>query len=147
MEIKIPNRQLLGFASWLNELQLPAKDSRQRSRFVQKLREELILIENAKKETANKYANKDEEGKAVVINNQWDIPDDKIADFSKEVNALLDDTTTLVLVKEEYDSIKRSVLETRYVFGPKQEDSEQEKQAKIRQANDYANWCELFEKK
>ncbi len=144
MEVKIPNRHILGFASWLNELQLPAIDSRQRSRFVQKLRSELVLIEGAKKDTAKKYANLDEKGEPVVINNHWDIPDDKIASFSNEINALLDDSTTIVLTKDEYDSIKRTVLNTRYVFGPRQEDSAEEKQAKIRQADDYVVWCDLF---
>lgn len=146
MEIKIPNKYLLGLASWLNELQLPAKENISRSYFVQKLREEIIRIEHAKQDIAKKYTNLNENGDPLIVEGHWDIPDDKIEDFSKEINALLDDATILVLVKEEYDSIKRLVLDTLYIFGPRHDDSEQEKHAKIRQQNEYPEWCKLFEK-
>lgn len=143
MNFEIENSYVLGLASWLSELSLEGKYSRARSRFVKLLADRHTETDNFKKEIIKKYAKKNEDGEPVVENGNYQI-DDKES-FSKEIQDLYHDTFTVSLDKNDAMYLKEVVLNTDYKFGPKENDSEQEKNAKIRQANDYSEWCKSFE--
>lgn len=150
--LKIQNVQLTPLASWLNELSLSGKLSRTRTRFVNSLVEKIAAFDTDKRALLDKYVNKEENGtwKKVVDNDveKWDISPEKIGDFDKEIVELSNEKIAIDVLdsnREIIATIKDLVLNTEYVFGPREGDSAQEKVAKLRQAGDYNVWCEAFE--
>lgn len=150
---KIQNKHLVGLASWLNELQLGGKESRERTRFVGLLVEKIQETEKFRNELLDKYVEKDKDGQRKKKMNEaeqevWDISEDNIEKYQKEYADLLEDEFVLDSSegnKEKLKVVKDIVLNTTYIFGPKEGDDMQEKVAKIRQANDYEVWCKAFE--
>lgn len=144
----IKNSQVLGFASWLNELELNGRQSRERSRVVKILAEKIREIEKFRLEILEKYSQKDKKGKSKVgKDNKMVLLDDKKKEqFVTEVTELYNEEFELAIDDFQIDVLKNIVLDTTYLFGPKEGDSEPEKAAKIRQANDYVLWCEMVEK-
>lgn len=144
-EVKIKNIHLLGLASWLNELELSGKETRIRSRFVTKLADRYQENEKFRVEMITKHSKLDEEGNPIIAEDGKSYEfDDKDA-LVKELTDLYNEKFTVTLPDDEFEALKKIVLDTDYVFGPKEGDNEQERIAKIRQANDYEVWCEVFE--
>lgn len=146
-KVSIRNNLIIGLASWLNEQPLSGFQSRERTRFVQKLVERHNETENFRKELIEKYSKKDEEGKQVKADDGESIVLENVEEFMKEAEDLYSDEFVLDMSTISFKTIKDIVLNTTYVFGPKESDDEKEKIAKIRQANDYNAWCECFEEK
>lgn len=145
MKFKIKNYYVLGLASWLQELNLSGKESRVRSRFIKILSDRYQETDKFRQELVEKYGRKGSDGKVETTDDGKSfIVDDKEA-FIKEINELYDEEFVINL--EDYDKVILSdiVLNTNYVFGPKDDMSQDEKVAKIRQANDYEMWCKSFE--
>lgn len=151
--LKIPNKFILGLASWLAEQPLGGRESRERSRFVTVASEHLQEVEKERKEIIEKFANKDEDGKPKIItvdngDSRYDIPDEKKAEMEKEYLDLLDEEWVLDVSEGNKAKIKTTrdiLLNTEYKFGPKEGDTTEEQIAKVRQANDYDKWCQFFE--
>ena len=143
MKIEIKNRYVLGLASWLNELQLSGKLSRTRTRFVNKLAERHKETDKFRIELVDKYAKKDKNGKNVMDGENVVLAD--VEAFSKEINELYDEVFTVGSEKEAYGLLKHIVLDTDYVFGPAKDADGPERLAKLRQAEDYTEWCAVFE--
>lgn len=143
MQFTIENSYVLGLASWLSEQSYEGKVSRARSRLVKALAERHTETDNFRKEIINKYAQKDEKGELFVENGNYKI--ENIEEFQKEIRELYLDTLTISLDSGDATVLKHAVLNTSYKFGPKEGDSEEEKVAKMRQANDYVEWCKSFE--
>jgi len=149
---KIKNKFIVGLGSWLNELPLSGKESRERTRFVSLLVDRLTEVEKFRTDLLEKHVKKDEKGekKKVMIEEQeiWDMTPENQVSYGKELTDLMDEEFVIDVLegnKEKVKVVKNIVLNTSYVFGPKEGDSIEEKNAKIRQMNDYNIWCESFD--
>ena len=149
---KIKNKFIVGLGSWLNELQLSGKESRERTRFVSLLVDRLTEVEKFRADLLDKHVEKDEKGekKKLMMEDQeiWDMTPENQVSYAKELNELMDEEFVIDVLegnKEKVKVVKEIVLNTSYVFGPKEGDVEGERQAKLRQMNDYNIWCEMFE--
>lgn len=154
--LKIKKGFIVGLASWLNELNLSGKESRERTRFVKVLSDEWQKIEEDRKEIISRYVAKEEDGawKKTVDNSSgkevevWDLSAEDKDKVTQETVDLYNEEFVLDITeanKERMALIKEIVLNTDYKFGPKETDSFDEKLAKMRQAGDYENWSEAFE--
>jgi len=150
----LKNKYLVGLASWLNEISLQGAESRERTRFVNVLIERITESEKFRAEALDRYTTRDENGemkkKINEITNEevWDISDENVILFSKEYGDLMEEEYIMDILdgnKQKLKVMKDAVLNTTYVFGPKEGDSPQEKIAKIRQMHDYEIWCQAFE--
>jgi len=152
-KFEIKNKYLIGLGSWLNELNLSGKESRERTRFVNLIVKHIDENEKFRMEIISKYCEKDENGEnRKKMNEQgqevWDMSEENQEKFAKEFIDLMDENFIIDVLegnKEKTKVVKDIVLNTNYVFGPKEGDSPEEKSAKVRQANDYNIWCESFE--
>lgn len=147
MKVTIKNSLVLSLASWLNELNLIGRESRERTRFVNLLAVRYQETEKFRMEILNKYAQKDEEGKNKVSEDGKSILLEDSNAYVKEVTELMEDEYVIQLDSKVFNTLKHIVLDTTYTFGPKEGQEEQEIQAKVRQASEYALWCECFEGK
>lgn len=146
MKFTIQNQYILGLASWLHELNLSGRQSRVRSRFVATLSNRYQENEKFRQELIEKYGKKDKKGALIKTEDGKSyILEDKDK-FVAELKDLLEEEYTVTLDGNDGAVLKSVVLDTDYVFGPKDSMTEEEKVAKMRQANDYAAWCEAFEK-
>jgi hypothetical protein len=151
---KMKKSYLTGFANWLNNLSLSGKESRMRSRFVQKLAASIQLTEKERQQIIQKLVPKDKEGKpkTKTVDNgmvQLDIPKKDAKKFSEEMQELYNEEYVMNVTPETEElihCIRDIVLETEYKFGPTgEEETNEDKQKKIMEANDYLVWCESFE--
>jgi len=143
MKFEIENKYVLGLASWLNELQLEGGFSRARTELVNLLSAKFRKIEEQRIEIIKKHAKKDEKGELELKEGKPEIEDNR--KFMSDINALYVKKCTVQISDKDFALLKTIVLNTSYLFGPKEGDSPEEKQAKLRQANDYNKWCKSFE--
>ena len=148
-------RHIGNFATWLNSVQLLGKESRARSRFTKILTDYLSNdVEKQRVEIVKKYAKLDEEGNpSVIIDSKarriFDVLPEKSEEMNKEYANLLEHSLELHVTdlnRETIATVKDVVLNSQFVFGPLDNDSEQIRQAKINLADNYSEWCESFEK-
>jgi len=151
---KIKNKYLVGLASWLNEVSLQGSESRERTRFINVLVERITENEKFRMELLDKHVTKDDSNqmkkKTNEITNEevWDISDENMILFTKEYGDLMEEEYVMDILdgnKQKLKVMKNVVLNTNYIFGPKEGDLIQEKTAKIRQMHDYEIWCQSFE--
>lgn len=148
----LKNKHLVGLAGWLSELSLSGRQSRERTRFVNSLVERIKENEEERKKLVDKYCEKDENGKnktkevdGIAV---WDMTEDNIKKYTGEYTELLNEGFVIDILesnKERIDMVKDIILNTEYKFGPQESTPASEKEAKIRQAHDYHEWCEAFE--
>lgn len=107
----------------------------------------------AQEELLGRYCPKDKQGQFKVRNEGgvlvWDIPKDKLTDYQKEYNEIMDEEFKLDISESLKDValiVGNIVRNTDYEFGPKPEDTNETKQLKMIQAEQYNEWCEAFEK-
>lgn len=135
---KLQMGKLLGFASWMNELQLTGRVSRARTKFVKDLVPGVTELENHRQALLKKYGT-EKDGDIVV---------ESPPEFMKEYEPLFKEDYKLDILpskEEEFQLLRSTILNTTYVFGPREGDSEEEKKAKLRQAADYEIWCDALE--
>ena len=153
MTFKLQNKYIVGLVGWVGSLgEATAKQTRMRSRFITLLIARLNETADLHKKILEKYAKKDENGGFVTkeVNGvkNHEIPTESMVAFQKEDQELLDENFILDITeanREMFETMKDFVLNTKYHFGPKEEDSDQVKQEKYAQANDYDKWCTAFE--
>ena len=154
MTFKLQNKFIAGFVSWVGLLgDLTAKQARMRGRFLLLLVARLNEVNANHKELLTKFSTKDAEDKPVTKLDEnglesYQLSTENLEAFRKEDQELLDEEYILDITEanqEMFDSVKGLVLNTAYTFGPKETDTDQEKQQKINQANDYDTWCKAFE--
>jgi hypothetical protein len=108
-------------------------------------------VEDDRMEIIGKYVEKEEDGKTWKKKegvDNWDIPEDKMPEVSKEYAELMNEEWVLDVAdsnREILQSVRNILLNTDYLFGPGEETDPTEINAKIRQMNDYPLWCEAFE--
>ena len=73
----------------LLEREIPAKVSYWLARFLEKITKELTAMEKARMNLAKQYADKDESGELLIVDNQYKFNDDNMAKFAKEFEELL----------------------------------------------------------
>lgn len=153
MTFKLENKYISGFVNWFGMLgDLTAKQARMRGRFLTILVAQLNHVADSHKNILVKYSKKDENGKpaTVVVDGieNYDIPQDQLEAFRKDDQELLDEVFALDVTaanSEMFETVKDLVINTQFTFGPKETDSDQVKQQKIAQMNDYDTWCNAFE--
>jgi hypothetical protein len=138
--LKLPKKDLQALGNWLASLSLTGKQSRARTRFISLLQEALTRFEADRKAILEEICNKNEDGTPKIVKDEktgaenYDIPDNKLAEFNKEVNDLYGEdaeltgpeTTPIFLL------IKDIVLNYDGKIAPSE-------------AVAYNNWCEAFE--
>ena len=86
---------------------------------IKKIKEVMSNWEMAFAELVKQYANKDEDGNVIIINEKYDIPIDKINDYTREFNDILNCNSGLskkdlqyipMTYFEDYDETKYDVL-------------------------------------
>lgn len=152
---RIKKRYLAGLATWLTQLQLSGRLSRERTRFVSLLTKGIQELEFDRKDILDKYVEKKKDpktGKEVWVMQEgvdnWKLKEGVEEDFIKEINELFDEEFVIDIGeqhKSKIEAIRDIVLNTDYVFGPSKDDSPDEAQKKIDQAHHYDVWCESFE--
>lgn len=100
MTFSIQKKYLLSLGNWLNGLTLNGKQSRARTRFIDILQASLTQVEKDRKAILDEYAEKDENGELKVVedpsgNKNYNVPEDKKAEFDKEVSDLYDEDAEL----------------------------------------------------
>lgn len=86
MELRIKNSLVEGVMELLFNLELRGKQSRQRTKFIKRLNEQLIEVKEQRMDLIKEHSNLDEEGKPVIIDNVYDIID--MEAFNKDIAEL-----------------------------------------------------------
>ena len=137
---KIQKKYILGLGNWLNSLSLVGRESRERTKFVEMLAEDSKENELMRVELVKKYAETDATGELVIVKDEkegehYNIPDDKMSEFQKEMMKYLDEDFVIQGEgnKQRLNTVKSIVLDT---------------QEKIsgQFAVQYDAWCDAFEK-
>jgi hypothetical protein len=150
--LAIKNRHLVGLCTWLQGLALAGKESRERTRFVDLCIPRISELEGLKGQVVEKYCLKNEDGSRKTIEKDgrihWDIPADQEAAFRKDLEELENEEFLIDLLDgniSKVNTVRNLVLNTDFKFGPAEEDDEAERDAKVRLAHDYSEWCIAFE--
>jgi|GEM_PF-1728008 len=150
--LALKNQHLVGLCTWLQGLSLAGKESRERTRFVALCIPRISEIEGLKGQLVEKYCEKNEDGSRKTVEKDgrthWDIPADQEAAFRKDLEELDNELFIIDLLDGNISKVKtvrELVLNTDYKFGPTEEDDELERDAKVRLAHDYSEWCIAFE--
>ena len=136
--MKMFNIEVEPFINFLMELELPAKQSRMRTRFCKLGIERLRLLEEEKMEIIKKHANIDENGEVKQVKDEqgrliWDIKDKD--GFNADYKELMIEEWVLELNEEKKDmllTLKDSVLNLDIIL-------------KGKEALQYDRWCEIVE--
>ena len=136
--MKMFNIEVEPFINFLMELELPAKQSRMRTRFCKLGIERLRLLEEEKMEIIKKHANIDENGEVKQVKDEqgrliWDIKDKD--GFNADYKELMIEEWVLELNEEKKDmllTLKDIVLNLDIVL-------------KGKEALQYDRWCEIVE--
>ena len=151
---KLKNRYLSGLVQWLALQQLNGKESRERTRFINVCQERLKEISGFYQGLMEKYIKKGKDGKYETRINEsgeqvFKFRTKKEEDeYVKEITDLNEEEFKLELTeinKEMLGIIKKIVLETDYKFGPKENDSLDNKVRDMRIAVEYNEWAESLE--
>ena len=132
------NIEIEPFINFLMELELPAKQSRMRTRFCKLGIERLKLLEEEKMEIIKKHGNIDENGEVKQVKDEqgrlvWDIKDK--GDFNTNYKELMMEEWVLDLNEEKKDMLlilKDVVLNLDIIL-------------KGKEALQYDRWCEIVE--
>ena len=89
MIVRIENRYLKPSIDLLFNLSLRGKQSRHRTRFIKLLNERFVQVEEERKQLAEEFAEKDEDGKPIVENDRYKIVGDNREQFQKEFEELM----------------------------------------------------------
>lgn len=89
MIVRIENRYLKPSIDLLFNLSLRGKQSRHRTRFIKLLNERLVQVEEERKQLAEEFAEKDEDGKPIVEDDRYKIVGDNREQFQKEFEELM----------------------------------------------------------
>lgn len=76
------------------------------AKIVNKVGEEVKLYEEQRTAICEKYVKKDDDGIPVVENGAYDIPEEKLLDFAKEVAELQDEKVALDIKKITLEDIE-----------------------------------------
>lgn len=139
MTFTIKRKYLLGLGTWLQGLFLQGQDSRNRTKFVEMIGEELKENEETRLEIVKKYAKLDDKKEPILVEKEdgskhYEIPDDKLPEFQKEFIAFLETDFSCggPGLKTRLEAVKNIVLNTTVEIDPKI-------------AADYDAWCNAFE--
>ena len=150
---KLQNRYLSSLVQWLELQELEGKQNRERIRFINLLRERLKEMTGFINTLVDKLVEKDKSGHPKTIKeNGVDVfsfknKQDK-EKYIKELNDIYNEEFKLELTelnKEMLGIIKDIVLNTKWKFGPREDDNPQQKINNIRIAYEYEKWAKSFE--
>ena len=137
----IQRKYVLGLGRWLQTLSLYGRESRERTKFVELLSEEVKEHEAMRLDILKKYADLDPVTKEPIVitsedkSEHFQIPDEKLKEFSDEMVEYLEEDFTVSGDgnKQRLKTLKTVVLDTPEKIDPQV-------------AGEYDKWCEAFEK-
>ncbi len=139
--LNLKHKYLFGLGTWLAGLTLSGRESRERTKFLEQVNEQLRENDAVRLEIVKKYAEV-ENGEPKLVKatkpgeqDHYVVPDDKLEEFNKEATAYFDEEWTFGGPgdKNRLKVVKNLVLETNEMIKPEV-------------ASDYDAWCEAFEK-
>ena len=152
MAFTIKKAYFLGLGNWLNDLSLTGSASRARTRFVEQLQAQLQIIDKDRVAILETHADKNEDGtpkkEAGDNGEHYVLSEEASKAVAKEYSELLMEDYVLDITdanRLQMESLRKIVLESDYRFGPREGDSPEIAQIRIRQMNDYPAWCDAFE--
>ncbi|WP_297130779.1 DUF1617 family protein [Terrisporobacter sp.] len=108
----LTNRKIVNDSNFLGTLthkQLPIKVSYAIAKNISKIERELEIYNKERQKLIDKYCVKDEEGKAIIDeNNQLKIADEHLDSWSKDINELLDIEIDIDIHKFNKDDLLNS---------------------------------------
>ena len=130
------NSQITNLCTWLSKVSLAGKDSRVRTRFINSVSVRLNEIEKSRLDLAQEYAQKDENGKPVIVDKNFQFEPANLVLFVKELNEIMAESYVLDVL----ESNRQTLLEIKAIILDTEE--------KFSQADAlwYDNVCEIFEK-
>lgn len=139
-KFEIKRKYILGLGRWLQGLTLSGRESRERTKFVESLADEVKESEAMRLEVLKKYAEIDPETKEPVTKEEngsvhFVIPDEEMSKFADEMNTYLEDN----FVVEGEGNIQRLKVVKNIVLNTDEKITPEF-------SNDYDKWCEAFEK-
>lgn len=135
----LKRKYILGLGNWLSRLSLFGRESRERTKFIETLAEQMKENDAVRIEILKKYADKDESGEPVVVNEEkgahYSVSDDKMPEFAAEMNAYLDEDFVVEGEgnRQRLKVLKDVIINTDTKIAPEV-------------AAEYDKWCEAFEK-
>ncbi|WP_078430489.1 DUF1617 family protein [Alkalihalobacterium alkalinitrilicum] len=131
--MKLKNNDLRSLANFLVDEKLGGKASRMRTRFIKILNERLKEVEEFRIELLEKYAKKDDEGKAILTEGSYELDD--LETFNKEYADLMDEE----FIIDETESKREMLTHVKRIL------ENTEKEFNGADAFAYDRWCETFE--
>lgn len=89
---------------------LSGKINYQISKNIKPIDNELKAYEDARKAIVNRYANKDENGEAVIIGDAYDIPESALSEYMKELDELKETEVEFEIKKMKVDDLENAGL-------------------------------------
>lgn len=139
MELTIKRKYLFGLGTWLQSLSLTGQESRNRTKFIEEINDEVKENELTRLEILKKYADVDKDGNLEVTvkedeSKHYHVPDEKVAEFQKEYVDFLESDLTIggPGLKTRLEIVRNIVLNTQEKIDPDF-------------ATDYNAWCDAFE--
>lgn len=155
--LRLKKHLILGLAGWLNGILLEGRQSRLRTRFVAKLAEGVKMTDYERNEIIGKHVLKEKKGgkevwkKGAVDNGveHYMMNPDTLDKFKEEIESLYQEEYVLNVTPETEEMlvlIKDILLNTEWKFGISgEEKTDKERGEKVKQAQEYAEWCDAFE--
>lgn len=137
-KLELKRKYVLSLGNWLMNLSLLGRESRERTKFLEQLNDELAEQEKIRLSIVEKYADK-KEGKPEVKDTpegtKFSFTPENLAKFNTEYNDYLAEDFVLESAGniQRLKIIKSIVLDTQEKISPSD-------------AFDYDQWCEAFEK-
>lgn len=112
MKVEIKNRSLEQVIDLLFNLSLKGKQSRQRTKFLKVLNKQIKEVDEGRVELAKEHAKKDENGEPIVKDGSYDLNDEGMKAFRKDLNELYNESIIFEGANNE-DMLKtvRTVIE------------------------------------
>jgi hypothetical protein len=136
---RLKRKYILGLGRWLSGLTLQGRDSRERTKFVESLSEEMKENELTRMDLLHDFADKDEAGEPLMVDGEnnskhYKVSDENMPKFTQKMNEMLDEEIVMSGPGniQRFKTIKNIILNTTEPITPDL-------------AEDYVKWCEAAE--
>lgn len=136
----IEKGSLITLTNWLSRQAIPGLRSRERTRFLNAIKPELLAIEDFRLSLVHEYAETDEKGEYIMVEDErgrlnYDLSDDNRKLIEEKFAQKLEEIYTLEVpadLEKSYHFVKGYVMNTAAEFVGKE-------------AEEYDKWCVAFE--
>lgn len=116
--MKMKNFELRTVIGLLSTLELSGKKSRDRSKFIKLLEERAVEVDKERIEMLKDFANKDENDEPVIVDGKFDLTDEALDEFNKQLEELLNEECVIDTTEKKplVKSVKEIVLNCEIKF-------------------------------